>query len=142
MTRLFDGQPATRHIQPRRRPMQLTTAYVYINANAEPPGQSHPPQIRIVVSIIRSPTSTPVIANIISSMNISTETKMQKVKQTQLYYMTRVTHKSGRRASNKKSTKLNRNIITSARYHHYPLWAVSVPTPKTSDACTMENLSI
>ena len=85
--------------------MQLSTTYVYVNANAEPPGQSHTPQIRIVVSIIRSPTSTPVIVNIISSTNIFTETKMQKVKQAQLYYMTRVTHKSGRRVQNKKNTE-------------------------------------
>ena len=29
-------------------------------------------------------------------------------------------HKLGHQAQNKESTKLNRNIITTARYHYYP----------------------
>ena len=82
--------------------MQLSTTYVYVNANAESPGQSHTPQIRIIVSIIKSPASTPVIANTISNIDIFTETQMQKIKHTPQYYMTRVTHKSGRRVQNKE----------------------------------------
>ena len=66
--------------------------YIY-NANAEPPGQSHPPQIRIGISIIKSPAFTPQF-NIATYINRNKETK-----HTPVHYITRGSHKSGRRAS-------------------------------------------
>ena len=62
MTRLFDGNLATRQIYSQGADLCNYSKIHINNTSADPPGQSRPPQIRIVVSIINTSLNSSLIA--------------------------------------------------------------------------------
>ena len=100
MTRLFDGPPAS---QPCWRICQLMnnqTNHTYRYTSAEPPGQSHPPQVHIDIS--NQSNSLNSSHNRIYIYIYLNRKKVQKSKTyTTVLYNTR-SHRSGHRAQNIK----------------------------------------